>query len=176
MTKLRLTPYVDSTAALGVFINKKGEQKYFQHGGADEGFVAQYWGSIDGGNGVVVMANTDNTQILVEIINSVATAYNWKGFYQPQIKKVIKVNDNILETYVGTYRVENNKFSIERENDGLIFNISGSKRKMYFTSEADFFLMETPKTEYSFTKDNQNKVDGVQKKRDSDVQKASKVL
>ncbi len=92
MTKLRLTPYIDNSAALGVFIIKKGEQTYFQHTGVDEGFVSQYYGSMEGGNGVVVMANTYNTAILDEIINSVATVYEWKGFYNPvQRPKIITV-------------------------------------------------------------------------------------
>ena len=43
MTKLRLTPYIDNSAALGVFITKKGEQTYFQHIGVDEGYVSQYY-------------------------------------------------------------------------------------------------------------------------------------
>jgi CubicO group peptidase (beta-lactamase class C family) len=40
MTKLMLTPYIDSSAALGVFITKEGSEKYFSHGGTDEGFVS----------------------------------------------------------------------------------------------------------------------------------------
>ncbi|MEO7047918.1 MAG: serine hydrolase domain-containing protein, partial [Ferruginibacter sp.] len=63
ITKLMLTPYIDSSAALGVFITKQGSEKYFSHEGTDEGFVSQYYGSIENGNGVVVMANTYNTAI-----------------------------------------------------------------------------------------------------------------
>ncbi|MBC7889309.1 MAG: beta-lactamase family protein [Ferruginibacter sp.] len=80
MTNIRLTPFIDSTSALGVFIIKRGGEKYFTHGGVDEGFVSQYYGSVEGGNGVVVMANTYNTAILVEIVNSVAAVYKWKDF------------------------------------------------------------------------------------------------
>ena len=49
MTELRLTPYIDSSAALGVFILNKEGRKYFTHGGVDEGFVSQYVGSFEGG-------------------------------------------------------------------------------------------------------------------------------
>jgi CubicO group peptidase (beta-lactamase class C family) len=105
MTKLRLTPYIDNSAAMGVFIIKRGEQTYFQHSGADEGFVAQYYGSMEGGNGVVVMVNSDNGAITEEILNSVATVYRWKGFYNPiQRPKIITVPQNILEMYVGEYK------------------------------------------------------------------------
>ena len=67
-TKLRLTPYIDNAAALGVFIVEKGNEKYFNHDGSDEGFVASYYGSMQNGNGVVVMANTSSGSLLYEII------------------------------------------------------------------------------------------------------------
>lgn len=85
-TRLRLTPYIDQRAALGVFIDKKGDAGYFQHGGADEGFLSQYYGSLEGGDGVVVMVNSDNGRILQEIVTSVATVYKWKGFVSPEKK------------------------------------------------------------------------------------------
>ena len=91
-TKLRVTPYIDKSAALGVFIDKKGDDFYFQHGGANEGFRSQYYGSLEGGNGVVVMVNSDNGAILQEVINSVATIYDWKGFYEPQTKTVVTLD------------------------------------------------------------------------------------
>jgi CubicO group peptidase (beta-lactamase class C family) len=37
MTKLRLTPYIDKSAALGTFIVDKKGGKYFTHGGVNEG-------------------------------------------------------------------------------------------------------------------------------------------
>jgi len=43
-TRLRLAPYIDSNAAFGVFIEKKGDEKYFGHNGADEGFLSSYRG------------------------------------------------------------------------------------------------------------------------------------
>jgi CubicO group peptidase (beta-lactamase class C family) len=82
-TQLRLTPYVDSSAALGVFIGRRGEMKLFQHNGANEGFRCVYYGSFDGGEGVVVMVNSDNGNILNEVLAGVATVYGWKGFYHP---------------------------------------------------------------------------------------------
>ena len=79
-TTLRLTPYIDSSSALGVFVLNKGGVKYFNHGGVDEGFVSQYIGSFEGGNGVVVMCNSTDKTILYEIINSIATVYKWKNY------------------------------------------------------------------------------------------------
>ena len=77
MTELRLTPYFDKSAALGVFISQGTSTKTFSHGGANEGFRCQYYGSLEGGSGVVVMVNSDNGAILQELINSVSLVYGW---------------------------------------------------------------------------------------------------
>jgi CubicO group peptidase (beta-lactamase class C family) len=76
-TTLRLTPHMGE-AALGVFIDTKPSGKYFQHGGANEGFRSQYFGSLENGNGVVVMVNSNNGEIMQEVIRSVASVYGWK--------------------------------------------------------------------------------------------------
>jgi CubicO group peptidase (beta-lactamase class C family) len=176
MTKLRLTPFVDTSAALGVFIFKKGGRSYFQHGGVDEGFVSQYFGSLEGGDGVVVMANTYNTAILSEIINSVATVYNWSGFYQPKIKKTISVDRSVLSTYVGNYKVNNVTILFSMEGNQLIFIQDGQKKKIHFTSDTDFFMIEVPNGEFSFLKDGNNKVKAVQLKRGTNITKLVKAL
>ncbi|MEO7394030.1 MAG: hypothetical protein ABIU11_03760, partial [Chitinophagaceae bacterium] len=147
-----------------------------QHGGVDHGFVAQYYGSLEGGNGVVVMTNTDNTAILSEIINSVATVYKWDGFYQPKIKKTVPVDGLILNTYVGNYKLNNVTVSFSMEGDKLIFIQDGQKKNINFISDKDFFMVETPNGEFSFLKDGNNKVEAVQLKRGSNISKLTKVL
>ena len=53
--------------------------KYFQHSGGNEGFRCQYYGSLSGGNGLVVMVNSDNGAIIQEIVNSIARVYQFRG-------------------------------------------------------------------------------------------------
>jgi hypothetical protein len=79
MTHLRLTPAGDAHAALGVFIISSDSAVYFQHGGANEGFRCQYTGSLNGGDGLVIMVNSDNGAIIPEIINSISRVYHWKA-------------------------------------------------------------------------------------------------
>jgi len=100
MTRLRLTPFIDYSA-LGVFIEKKGNSTYFLHSGGNTGFMSEYWGDLNNGNGVVVMLNSDNRTIIQEIVNSVAFVYQWKDFYKPVIKKVISLRDAITTSYAG---------------------------------------------------------------------------
>ena len=160
-TRLRLTPYIDSSAALGVFIVKKGNEKYFNHDGSDEGFVAAYFGSMENGNGAVVMANTDNGSLLYEVINSLAAVYNWKDFYTPKVKNVVTVNNEILKSYVGNYKLYRNTFNVTPEKEGLVLRLdSKTKYKIYFTSDTDFFMLEMAGSEVKFTKDKNNKVIG----------------
>ncbi len=160
-TRLRLTPYIDNSAALGVFIVKKGNEGYFTHDGSDEGFVASYYGSMENGNGVVVMANTDNGSLLTEIVNSLASVYNWKGFYTPTIKNVITVDNEILKSYVGDYKLHRDTLHVTLEKGGLALRLnSKTQYKIYFTSDTDFFMLEMQGSEQRFTKDNNNKING----------------
>jgi CubicO group peptidase (beta-lactamase class C family) len=84
-----LTPVLDTKdIALGAFIIEKGGEKYFVHLGGNRGFQCIYYGSFTTGKGVVVMVNSDNVHptLIKEIVNSVATVYEWKDFYSP-VKK-----------------------------------------------------------------------------------------
>ena len=151
MTELRITPYLDNINAFGVFINKKGDEKYFQHSGSNEGFGCQYRGSLKYGNGVVVMVNSDNLGILNEIINSVAIVYEWDNFYNPVTKKTKSLNDDTLSKYVGTYLLDGETISITKKENGLWLN-SSIQSKMYFTTDLEFYITEY-KDDYKFTVD-----------------------
>lgn len=158
MTKLRLTPYIDGNAALGVFITEKGGVKYFSHGGANEGFRSHYYGSFDGGNGVVVMVNSDNGSIMNEIVNSVASVYKWKDFFTPTARKVIAITTNMLNAYSGKYLLDKDTITISSDNGRTILHVSnGEFFRVYFSSEQNFFSPELP-FDLKFEKDNSGKV------------------
>lgn len=158
MTKLRLTPYLDSNAALGVFIISNGGEKYFSHGGANEGFRSQYYGSFEGGNGVVVMVNSDNGSILDEVINSVASVYGWKDYYKPTVKKAIAVPENVFETYTGKYVLNTDTVTIKEEAGKKLLVVNNSEiYRIYFVSEQDFFSPEL-RFDLKFEKDADGKV------------------
>ena len=160
MTELRFTPYIDSSAAFGVFIINKNGTKYFTHGGVDEGFVSQYIGSFDGGNGVVVMTNTYNTALFDEIINSVATVYNWKNYYTPVMKSEITLLGSLLQTYLGKYKIGNDTLSIENKSDGIYLNVGDNTLwKIHFTDNTHFFVYEQ-KIDFNFVMDPTKKVTG----------------
>ena len=146
-TKLRLTPYIDQSAALGVFINKVGDESYFQHGGANEGFRSQYFGSIKGGNGVVVMVNSDNGAIMSEVVNSVAAVYGWKDFYKPEYKTFLDMTPGQLQTFEGKYKIRGprNMALQFRVDTGHIVGKQlwdGQESAFYPESDSSFFSID----------------------------------
>jgi CubicO group peptidase (beta-lactamase class C family) len=159
MTKLRLTPVL-ADAAPGVFISKRGGITYFSHNGGNEGFSCQYIGALDGGEGVVVMTNSDNGAILGEIVNSVAIVYGWKDYYQPVIKNVVEVSETVLDKYQGKYEVQDLKIAIKKEGKDLMLKASGDQFwKLCFTSDSDFFIKQY-KADFRFHFDSHGKVKG----------------
>ena len=145
MTRLRLTPVLED-AALGVFVNSRvtGSFKYFNHNGGNEGFQCTAIGCRDNGEGVVIMTNSDNGSLIYEeIVNSVATIYNWKDYYLPEIKKVIDIDSSVLNKYPGKYIIDGRTAIFKKSDNGLVINVVGDLFwKVFFTSDSDFFIRE----------------------------------
>ncbi|WP_051359789.1 serine hydrolase [Adhaeribacter aquaticus] len=163
--KAMLTPYLPiSNYGYGFFLEKRGKEEYFQHSGLNEGFSSQYYGSFKNGKGVVILTNSDNTDFLQEIVNSVATVYDWKDFYPSTTKKVVSLPKNILNKYVGKYRFQDEDTgpAISMENGNLYLLAPGSptKWRMYFTSETEFFMLEAKWANQQFFMDANGKVAG----------------
>jgi CubicO group peptidase (beta-lactamase class C family) len=159
MTRLRLTPYIDNSAALGVFIDELNGEKYFQHSGSDVGFLTKYYGSMEGGNGVVVMVNSDNGGIMNEIINSVADVYKFKGLNRSSVKETVSVSEDVLRQYTGKYQLAPNFLLTISSNDGRIYGQATGQEKLEIFPEAQnkFFLKIAP-IEIEFIKDASGKI------------------
>jgi hypothetical protein len=149
-------------AGLGTFINSRvnGSSKYFNHNGGNKGFSCTSVGSINEGNGVVVMINSNNSGILEEIVNSVAIVYNWKDYYLPVEKKVVQLSEELLDGYTGKYKLGENPGIIERTSEGLWMCTTPPAWKLYFTSDSDFFMRES-RTAYCFRRGADGKVKGI---------------
>ena len=78
--------YNETKVAPGVFLRYKNGTYYFNHNGGNEGFTCASYGSLDKGYGVVVMTNSNNQELMLEICNSVARVYDWDRFFVPQFK------------------------------------------------------------------------------------------
>lgn len=163
MTRLHLTPYIDQSSAMGVFIGERNGEKYFFHDAGNEGFRGLFYGSVEGGNGVAVFVNSDDGDIIVELLNSVASVYNWKGFDKPAIVNTIKIPETLVQKYVGTYLYDGIIAEVTKKRDGLYYWTNDQDVKMYFTSDSDFINVEFF-AEKSFITDGQGNITGYSRK------------
>ncbi len=161
MTSLRLTPYIDKSAALGVFIDTYPDStKYFEHGGVDEGFISQYYGSLVDGNGVVVMTNTANGGSLIpDIVNSVARVYGFKDLNHSKMIKTVTVADSVLQSYTGQYELAP-KFilTITKEGNNLFGQATGQGKLQIFPETQSKFFLKAVDAEVEFIKDGKGQV------------------
>ncbi|MBX2954830.1 MAG: serine hydrolase [Cyclobacteriaceae bacterium] len=153
-----ITPVMND-AALGTFIRTAGDEKYFSHGGANEGFRCIYIGSVENGNGAVVMVNSDNGNILQEILNSIATVYSWKDFYKPEIRIVVQIPDDVLDSYVGEYAIsEQFKIAIRRNGKALKAQATNQPEVDLFAEAQNKFFLKVTRAQIEFVKDDNNAI------------------
>ena len=159
MTKLQLTPYIDSAIGLGVFLENHGGEKYFGHNGSDQGFLTIAKASVEGGRGLIIMINSNNGRVLNEVLNSVASVYGWKDFYKPVKKKVIKVDQSVIDSYAGDYLLETDTVTISRSGAENLLTINRkTKFKIYFNAQDEFFSPGLNMLEFKLEKDEQRKI------------------
>jgi hypothetical protein len=125
MMKKRLTPYIDNSSALGVFINNMDGNLYFNHNGGNEAFLCTSFGSMKDGNGVVIMINGENFSVINQLLNSVAQVYDWKGFYKPEFRKLVTPPADSLQAYIGKYLLAKDTLTIISSGPGLCIQQNG---------------------------------------------------
>lgn len=148
----------DSTAAMGNYVINRSGAKYFAHGGGNEGFVCQFFGSMESGKGVVVMANNNSNRLLDEICNSVAIVYSWSNFYRPEHKKTIELPSDSLDRFVGLYKFQKFTLEIIKQNGKLFLSVGSTPCQLHFTDKDHFFLYEWTQSDFCFTYDKDHNV------------------
>jgi len=119
---------------LGAFLlEQKGttqdKGRYFEHQGANAGFIALAIGSLTGGNGMVILMNSgdDFNGFGTEVRRAVAKVYGWNNFLPPAIHPV-SLSAAELEGYTGRYRKgEDEVLRLRREGNYLVENINNGK-------------------------------------------------
>ena len=163
ITQLMLTPYIDSSSGLGAFTFNRNNTKYFEHSGSNEGFVSQYYGSLTGGNGIIVMANADNGTILQEIVNSIAAVYKFNDLLLTTVKTIIKVDDSVLKKYTGVYkRSPDFTMTMTLDENQLYGQGDGQNRFAVFPESTNkFFTKQIPPADIEFIFDDKGNTTGI---------------
>lgn len=170
MMKKRLTPYIDSNAALGVFIENRKGQLYFNHNGGNEAFLCTSYGSLQGGNGVVIMINGENFAVIGELLNSVAMVYDWKGFYSPTFKKIVVAPKDTLQQLVGNFLLGKDTLTISYCGADLCLQQNRQPAKgyqMFFSDYSNFSVREVPNAFFALIRNAAGKVEALQLKQGS---------
>ncbi|MBB6369619.1 serine hydrolase [Chryseobacterium shigense] len=113
------TPFIDPFMGLGIFLENREGQIYFNHGGWNEGFSSRFIASKTSGDGIVVLTNTNKPDFVEEVVRSVAEVYHWPAF-NPPAYKVLPLNN---EDFSNTGSYTNNIygfFKIYREKGKLM--------------------------------------------------------
>lgn len=96
-------PFVEPHAAVGLMLNDKMGERYFDHGGWNEGFCGWIVGHVSNGKGAVILINANQPDFMGEVVRSIARAYDWPSFV-PQHKEK-PMDSSSLDAFTGRYRV-----------------------------------------------------------------------
>lgn len=145
-TERMVTPFLPSSdVGLGFFNQKRGQQIYFGHNGADEGFRADLLLHREKGYGAVVMVNSDNGQIMGEIFRAIAREYGWDE-YLPAELETTAVAPERLASYAGRYLVNPDRVLSVTLEGGRLFAqpTQGPKAELFPISETTFTRQDAP--------------------------------
>jgi CubicO group peptidase (beta-lactamase class C family) len=150
--------------------NTEGDEFWFSHGGANEGFRSFFAMLGLSGKGVVIMTNGDlGDDLTMELMRAISAEYELPGF-DPVVREVIEMEMDVLEKYTGNYYITGDESSsdwvmqIQLLDTVLLAHIPSigwNKREIRPESENTFFFMEN-QGELKFLKNKEGEVIGAE--------------
>ena len=133
---------------LGFFCSGEGDAAVFEHGGWDEGFIADLTLYRSSGKGAVVMINSNEGAPLVgEIVKAIAEEYDWPD--SSKKKCAVKLSD--LDIYAGNYESEQSlRINLEVTKGGLLLNYERQPSIFFEASSETSFFSGSLNTELNF--------------------------
>lgn len=155
---------VKAQHSLGFEVGDADGKAWFGHGGSNFGFFSQLYAFKQvGGQGVAIMTNGNNINLLVEYLRAVAQEYHWTGFDPEEHVLAHRPPLNLLASYVGTYEDSNSdagKLAISAKNGRLFLdapNMRIENEEMFPSSDQQFFIA-TSDAAFSFQRDPSGKI------------------
>jgi CubicO group peptidase (beta-lactamase class C family) len=143
MTERMLRPGIGSWG-LGVQVGGSDADRYFTHGGVNEGFESLFMAYERHGDGAVVMTNAQGgMRLATEVMQSIAVEYGWPD-WRPVVRTSVKVDKAVLAKYVGTYALSGSfKIAVTLDGDHLVTQGTNQpKLVIYPESDTKFFPKE----------------------------------
>ena len=140
-----MTVVSPGTFGLGPRLAGEGSARIFHHAGANDSYKAYIEGNLDSGDGLVIVTNGANGDVLGdEIRNAVSDSLEWPGDWSVKIAPVTAVG--LLDEFVGAYKrradqspelmgILDTSFDIQdltvlRTADGLELQVKGKRRSL----------------------------------------------
>lgn len=182
LARLMVNPQImvqapDDFMALGFFLENRGSEVYFTHGGTDEGFVSSLYANRERGYGVVIMTNCDNRAgaLINEITRSVAWEYGWHEVL-PALQTVISLTENELAMFTGRYAIDSGStLLVSMQGGQLVGKSTGASEFELLPVSARGFIRTDREVTYTFTDDPASHAGGVTIKTDRGTTIASRV-
>ncbi|MFY9935755.1 MAG: serine hydrolase [Silvibacterium sp.] len=161
MTQQMLTPGKGDWG-LGLSLGGSTADKWFSHGGVNDGYEALFVGYDRNGDGAAVMTNAQGgSRLASEVMSAIAATYGWPD-WKPVERTVVKMDPAVLARYVGTYELSPT-FSVTftLEGDQLMTHATNQpKFPVYPESQTKFFL-KVVDAEVEFVSDEEGQVNAV---------------
>ncbi len=140
-----MTAVSPGTFGLGPRLAGEGSARIFHHAGANDSYKAYIEGNLDSGDGLVIVSNGANGDVLGdEIRNAVSDSQGWAGDWSVKISAVTATN--LLDEFVGTYKrresqslelpgildtmFDNQDLTVLRTTAGLTVQAKGTPRQL----------------------------------------------
>ncbi len=148
----KMTTAFMESVGLGFFIEPHGKAIYFGHGGANEGFRCELLVNKEKGYGAVVMVNSDNGQIVREVIRGLAREYSWDEFLPPPYEP-FALSEAQLNDVTGRYQINPDRvWTIRMENGKLYGQPTGDPKVELIPISETTFVRRDADVKYTFAR------------------------
>ena len=170
-----VTPGVAEVIGVGFFLNGKGDNVRFGHGGVDEGFDANMTFYKDGMLGAVVMLNSnEGFPLMAEIERAIAREYGWPGYFPDDKPRAVAAAT--LEKYVGSYMTTTKlPIAVTRADGALLLKFSDQPPIKLIAESDTKFSATVVNAKVTFEKDDKGEVKGLSLEQDEKPMTAERV-
>lgn len=105
------------------------------------------------------MVNSDNGEIIQEIVNSISKVYHMEGLLRTKTRKTVQVENSLLQTYIGKYDFAPQVFLTVTLENGLLFvQLTGQPKFQIYPESKNKFFLTVVDAEVEFVKNETGQV------------------
>jgi CubicO group peptidase (beta-lactamase class C family) len=148
--------------SFGFAVEDTGEETVLSLKGRTRGFTGFAVLFPSRGQGIVILTNSDNGDLLTgEILRAASATYGWPRF-QPEERPLFRLDPTIIEQYVGRYKVTDDYFlDVRSEDYYLVIQPTGQAPTKFFVESGTIFFSIDPYIRIQFRRDDRGAVNGL---------------